>query len=414
MNILILTENYPPETNAAATRISERAAYWRAWGHEVTVITTAPNFPSGRVFEGYDNHWRFEEDMDGVRVIRVKSFIAANKGTGLRLLDFLSFMLTGFFAALKAPRPDVLVANSPQFFTAVAGWAAAKVKKVPFVFELADIWPASIVAVGAMKPSLALSLIERVELFLYRQSDVVVALTKAFKANLTGRGIDGDKIAVVPNGVDLSRYQPRPRDGDMAAEWGLEDKFVIGYIGTHGMAMGLANVLDAAERLQDVADLRFILVGDGAEREALIKDATKRKLDNVLFIPPQPKDRMPVVWSLCDVALVHLRNSPVFAEVIPSKMFEAMGMGLPILLALPEGESSAILADDQAGLHVPAEDPAALAEAACALHDDPALMDSLKANALKAAPTHTRQRQAEQFIQALEIACGKDGKAGDV
>ncbi len=409
MRILFLTENFPPETNAAATRVFERALYWVRDGHEVTVITSAPNFPQGKLHDGWQNRWHQTEMREGIRVVRVKTYIAANRGTARRTLDFLSFMATAFAAGLFEKRPDVIAATSPQFFAAVAGWALGAVRRIPFVFELGDLWPASIVAVGAMKPSLALRLFEKLELFLYRRSAAVAALTNAFKQNLVARGIPPEKIAVVINGVDLWRYAPQKRDAELAATWGLTDKFVIGYVGTHGMAHGLVNVLDAAEQLKDRDDIRFLLAGDGAERVALMEQAAQRGLDNVVFLPPQPKDMMPRVWSLCDVALVHLKDTPAFAEVIPSKMFEAMGMGLPVLMALPEGEASAILTQDGAGLHIAPEDPDALAEAVRRLADNDSLCKTLRARSLAAAPLHSRETQAKQMLVVLEAAAERRG-----
>lgn len=413
MKILFLTENFPPETNAAATRVFERACYWAKWGHDVTVITCAPNFPGGKLFAGYKNCWRQTEEMAGIKVVRVKTYIAANRGVVLRTLDFLSFMATGFAAGLGQPHPDVVAATSPQFFSAVAGWAVGAVRRIPFVFELGDLWPASIAAVGAMGRSPALKAIEALELFLYRRSASVAALTRSFKDDLVSRGIAGDKIAVVINGVDLPRYEPQARDEALAAEWGLAGKTVVGYVGTHGMAHALGNVLDAAERVRDLPDLRFVLVGGGAERDQLIAEATRRNLDNVVFIPPQPKERMPVVWSLCDVALVHLKNSPVFAGVIPSKIFEAMGMGLPVLLAAPEGEASRIVITSNAGVHVAAEDPDALAGAVRNLSENLDLRQSLAERSLAAAPLYSRERQAREMIEVLQLAAsGKGGEAG--
>ncbi len=402
MKILFLSENFPPESNAAATRVYERACYWAEWGHEVTVITSAPNFPEGRLFPGFENKWKQAETMSAIRVVRVKTFIAANRGVTQRALDFLSFMVTGFLAAVKEDRPDVIAATSPQFFTAVAGWAAGAVRNVPFVFELGDLWPASITAVGAMKKSLALSMVEKLELFLYRRSAAITALTRSFKENLVGRGIDKNKIAIVINGVDLARYAPRSRDADLAKEWGVDGKFVIGYVGTHGMAHALGNVLDTAERLKDETGVCFLLAGAGAERDALMAAAKRRQLDNVVFMPRQPKELMPAVWSLCDVALVHLKDSPVFAGVIPSKIFEAQAMGLPLLLCAPEGEASRIVLNDGAGLHVPAENPEALANAVKALSKDKETIKDFAAAARRAAPSHSRETQAREMLDVLQ------------
>ena len=208
------------------------------------------------------------------------------------------------------------------------------------MFELADLWPAAIVSVGAMRRPLPLRLLEKLELYLYRRAAAIVALSAGFKENLVARGIPAEKIAVVMNGADLTRYGPRPRDEALAQAWGLGGRFVVGYVGTLGMAHALRNVLDAAERLRDEPDITFLIVGPGAERDMLIADARRRRLGNVVFQPMQPKEKLSSVWSLCDIALAHFRDGPLFSIMLPMKMFEAMGMGLPILLAAPEGEAS--------------------------------------------------------------------------
>ena len=402
MRILFFTENFPPETNAAATRVAERARHWIAAGHEVTVITCAPNFPHGRLFPGWRNRWRQVETRDGVRVVRVKTFIAKNEGIVLRTLDFLSFMTASFVAALFERRPDIVASTSPQFFAAVGAWALSAARRLPYVFELGDLWPRSIVAVGAMRDSAGLRAMEKLELFLYRRARAVVALTQSFKDNLVARGIAAEKIFVILNGVEPELYGPRARDATLARETGIGNDFTVGYVGTHGMAHGLSNVLDAADRLRGEAGIKFLFVGPGAERERLIAEARRRALENVVFLAPQPKERMPEVWSLCDVALVHLKDSPVFAEVIPSKIFEAMGMGLPILLAAPRGEASRIVEGESAGLAVAPEDPSTLAEAVRRLAADSALRRQLAASSLAAAPNHSRAAQAAAMMRVFE------------
>lgn len=405
MHILFLTENFPPETNAAATRVFERARYWIRWGHDVTVLTSAPNFPQGKLYPGYRNHWYQAEDMDGIRVVRVKTFIAPNEGFFGRIVDFLSFMVTAFVAGLFQRRPDVVVATSPQFFAAVGGWALAGVRRRPFVFELGDLWPASIAAVGAMRDSVLLRALEHLELFLYRRSEVVIALTHAFKDDLVARGIVPDKIHVVRNGVDLPRYGRRDPDQGLREELGLNGAFVVGYIGTHGMAHALERVLEAAERLAAAPTpppVRFLFVGSGAAREGLTRLARERRLNNVVFVPAQAKSRIADYWAQCDVALVHLKDSAVFAGVIPSKIFEAMGMGLPILLAAPRGEACDIVRESGAGICIEAERPEVLAETLAGLAANPARLVGLRDASAAAAPSYSRERQAREFITVLE------------
>jgi len=273
---------------------------------------------------------------------------------------------------------------------------------VTFVFELSDLWPDSIVAVGAMKRNIALRGLEKVELFLYSRAAAVVALTGAFKENLTRRGISSEKIAVVTNGVDLSRYKPRPKDHALAAEWGIgPDDFVIGYIGTHGMAHALDNVLDTAGLLANT-NIRFLLIGAGAERERLVMEAQRRALKNVIFVPPQEKSTIPRFWSICNAALVHLKADPLFKTVIPSKIFEAMGMGLPIILASPEGEASRIVTREGIGVWVPPQDPDALSQAVLLLSQNRELLARFAEASGLAAPRHSRERQAKDMLSVLE------------
>lgn len=402
MRILFLSDNFPPETNAPATRLYDHAVRWVQAGHEVTVVTCAPNFPEGKVFPGYQNRWYAVEGWEGIRVVRVKSYITSNEGLKKRTLDYVSFMLSGFVGGLFQKKPDLIVASSPQFFAAVGGWALAAVRRKPFVFELRDLWPASIVAVGAMEESRTIRLLEKLELFLYRRARRVVAVTQAFKQDLVERGIEGNKIDVVLNGVDLARYTPMEPEAELKGQHELEGKFVVGYIGTHGMAHALDKVLEAAEALRHREDIVFMFVGAGAAKAKVELRAKELGLDNVRFVPRQPKEAMPGYWSLCDLALIPLRDTPVFEGVIPSKMFECMAMGIPVLMSLPDGEATGILRESGAGVCVPPEDPEAMADAIEAHKDDASRLELLRSNGLKAAASYSRDHQASKMLVALQ------------
>jgi glycosyltransferase involved in cell wall biosynthesis len=402
LKILFLTDNFPPEGNAPASRTYEHAVQWVKAGHAVTVITTAPNFPEGRLFEGYKNRWYSVEDMNGIRVVRVKTYITANSGFTKRTLDYLSFMLMGFLAGLIQKRPDLVVGTSPQFFTVCGAWMLSVFKWRPFVFELRDLWPASIKAVGAMDESRVIRMLEHLEMFLYRKAAVIVSVTNSFKTELIARGIESDKIEVVINGVDLERYTPREKDQAMASKFGLEDKFVVGYIGTHGMAHALHRVLETADLMRAHKDIVFLLVGSGARREALVAQAAEMGLDNVCFVSRQSKQDMPAVWSLCDISLIQLKDDPLFRSVIPSKIFESMGMGLPIILALPKGEASGIIQKSGAGVAIPPEQPQVLADTVLRLFENRDELDALANASLAAAPGHSRGKQAQRMLEIFE------------
>ena len=407
MKILFLSDNFPPEINAPATRTYEHAVEWARAGHEVTVITTAPNFPEGRLFDGYRNAWRTSERMGAIRVIRVKTYITANEGFIKRTLDYLSFMVMGGLAALFHPRPDVIVTTSPQFFCAMAGWGVTRVRKLPWVFELRDLWPASIVAVGAMKENWVIRWLERIELKMYGDADAVVSVTHAFKDDLARRGIDPGKIEAVLNGVDLSRYRPIPKDEALLDEFDLREKFVVGYVGTHGMAHALDKVADAATILRDHSGIVFLFAGAGAKRAELEETVRVRKLANVRLIPSQPKALMPRLWSVHDLALIPLRNQELFTTVIPSKIFEAMAMGMPVLVSVPAGEATRLVEATGCGFLVPPEDPQAMADAILRLEENPEERARYRAAGLAAAPRYSRDKQAALMLHVLEKACGK-------
>jgi len=409
VRILFLSDNFLPEVNAPATRLYEHAIRWVRAGHEVTVITCAPNFPEGKLFAGYRNAWRQVEMLDGIRVVRVKTYITANEGFLRRTLDYVSFMLMATVMSIFERRPDVVVATSPQFFCAIAGWMVSVMKRRPFIFELRDLWPASIIAVGAMKKSLVIRLLEKLELFLYRRATCIVSVTEAFREDLVSRGIPREKIEVVLNGVDLGRYGVRPRDAELAREFGLGGKFVAGYIGTHGMAHALPKVLEAAERLLHREEIVFLFAGAGAERARVEQIVAERGLRNVRLVPRQPKERMPVLWSLCDLSIVPLRNTPVFATVIPSKIFESMGMGVPILISLPEGEATGIIRRTGAGVCLPPEDPEAMAEAIAHLANNPDELARLRDRARSSAQQFSRDVLAERMLDVLVATASSGG-----
>jgi len=411
MNILFLTDNFPPETNAPATRTYEHARTWVAAGHQVTVLANVPNFPTGRVFPGYRNRLWQRETMDGINVVRVWTYVTANEGFLRRSLDYFSFAVTGVIGGLFLPRPDVIVATSPQIFTALAGCILAGIRRRPFVFELRDLWPDSIVAVGAMREGVLLRRLRHLEYWLYGRAARIVSVTKAFKRILVANGVPQEKITIVRNGVDLEAFVPGPKPPELERSLKLGGKFVAAYVGTIGMAHGLEVLLSAAERLKDRPNLAVLLVGTGAERVKLETDAQRRGLENIVFVGPVDKVEVKRYWRLCDVALVLLKDLPLFTHVIPSKMFEAMGTGRPIILGV-RGESQELLGEAEAGIAIPPETSSALAEALAKLMDNPSLCSGMgNAGRRFVEKAFDRQRLAADMLKVLQDVVNEAGAA---
>ena len=404
MRLLFISNYFPPEVNAPATRLYEHARLWTKAGHDVDVMTSVPNFPEGQVYEGYRNRYA-EEQIDGIDVVRVPMYVAENKGTLKRTLSYISFMLSCLlFSPRIRRRPDVIVATSPQFFAAIGGYVMARLFRVPFVLEVRDLWPESIVAVGAVRRNALIRFFERIERYLYHHSDHIVVVTHAFQRHIEERGVASEKISVLKNGFDLQALCEPLDEAQMSRmrrELGLEGKFVASYIGTIGMAHGVEVMLEAAQRCAD-PDVVFMVVGTGAEREKLVARQAELQLPNLRIVEKQPKQLVPYLLALSDVSVVHLKDSPLFRTVIPSKIFEAMAMKKPIVLGV-EGETREIIEEAGAGIPIRPEDAGALVEAVTRLRNDRALYERMGESGLAYVRRHHDRRDlAERYWEILE------------
>ncbi|WP_299430971.1 glycosyltransferase family 4 protein [uncultured Maribacter sp.] len=339
MKLLFLTDNFPPEFNAPATRTYEHCKEWVKEGVEVTVITCAPNFPEGKLFKGYKNKLYQTEILDGIKVIRVWSYISANKGFLKRILDFLSYMLASFLVGLFI-KTDLIVATSPQFFTAISGRWLAFWKRKRWVMEVRDLWPESVKAVGAMSNKPIFLFFEYLELKMYKSAWKIITVTDSFKTQLINdRGIKQTKIEVVKNGINAEMFSPIPKNEKLIKELNLKDKFVIGYIGTHGMAHKLDFIIESAKKIKN-KEIHFIFLGTGAEKEKLM--TISKGLSNVTMLSAVEKKKVKQYISVLDVGLVNLKKCKTFESVLPSKIFELAGMHKPILLGV-EGEAKELV-----------------------------------------------------------------------
>jgi glycosyltransferase involved in cell wall biosynthesis len=401
MKILFLTDNFPPEVNAPAYRTYEHCKEWVRQGAEVTVITCVPNFPRGEVYEGYQNKWRQTEQIDGIRVIRVWSYLAANKRFTKRMLDFLSFGVTAFLHGLFI-KTDLIVATSPQLFTALAGHFLSVFKRTPWVMEVRDLWPESIKAVGVMQEEdWKYQFLKWMEYKLYTSAAKIVVVTDTFKQYITQMGIDKQKIAIVKNGIDLSNV---PQQSDLAKSRllpDLADKFVVGYIGTHGMAHELTFILDCAKDSRIDKRIHFLFIGDGARKKSLLIQRKRDNLQNVTMLDSVPKSEIYHYISLLDVSLINLKKSDTFKTVIPSKIFENAAMQKPILLGV-EGEAKAIIEQYEAGLAFEPENKEDFITQLSRLYNDTALYRNCQEGGLQLATDFDRIQLAQNMLTHLQ------------
>ncbi|WP_340645153.1 glycosyltransferase family 4 protein [Phenylobacterium sp.] len=402
MRILFLSHYYPPESNAPANRVSELAGEWAALGHDVTVVTCTPSHPGGRPYPGYGNPLLYTETLDGVEVIRLGTFLAANQGTIRRSLNYLSFLAAVVLNLPRLPKADVVISTSPQFFAGLSGAIVAKAKRSPFILEIRDIWPESASAVAALKKGLAFRVLETIEAWAYGVADQVVAVSPAFVEHISKRGKLRRPVAIVENGVNLNLFDGQTQENDFRARHGLEGKIVFGYVGTHGMAHNLETLLRAAELTRDDPEIAYLMAGSGAQRSKLVALRDELGLTNVVMLDHQPRSEMPTIWSNTDVSLVLLRRSPLFHRVIPSKMFEAMAMSRPIILAV-DGQARAILEAGDCGIFVEPEDPEALATTVRRLSADIGLRSRLGANGKSfVRANYNRRVLAERYLRIIE------------
>ncbi|MBI3947194.1 MAG: glycosyltransferase family 4 protein [Armatimonadetes bacterium] len=415
MNVLFVSNYFPPEVNAPAVRLHDHARLWVEEGGHIEVLTAVPNFPEGVVYKGYRNRLTREE-IDGIPVTRVPVYLAENRGRLKRALSYASFMLSAIRHHRRVRRrPDVVAATSPQLLVGAAGYVISRLRRVPFVLEIRDLWPESIVAVGAMHPNLIIRTLERLGDFLYHKADRIVVVTDSFKRILAARGIDAGKIVVLKNGVvpgDLNQPPDPEALADLRRRHDLEGKFVAAYVGTIGMAHRADILLEAARLCRD-PDIVFMVIGAGAARAELEARASALQLPNFRLIEKQPREVIRHYLNLMDVSVIHLRDDPVFRAVLPSKLFEAMITGKPMVLGVL-GEAKEVLEEADAGIAVPPEDAAAIVAAVTRLRDSRELYRRMSRSGRRyVVERHDRATIARRYWALFEeVNAEAEGRVG--
>lgn len=392
---------------APAARVAELARLWTEAGHEVTVLTGFPNHPTGVVRREYRNKmWRLvcREQSNGVKVVRTWLLPLPNRKPYERILNYSSFAVSVASTGMFLSPPDVVIATSPQLLVGLAGWWLARWKQVPFILEVRDLWPESLAALGVgNENSLLYGALQRIAAFLYRACDRIVVVTPAFEEHLVANWrVPREKISVVENGVDIDLFKPRAEAAEIRAVLQAENKFVVSYIGTMGMAHGLETMLGAAFRLQGSApEILFLFLGEGAEKERIVSAAHDRGLMNVRFIAQQPRPRIPAYISASDVCVVPLRKSALFRTVLPTKLLEFMSCARPVIVGV-DGLARKIVQDASAGIFVEPENASELANAILQLATNSELCGMLGRNGRRyILQKLTRRQTAEAYLRVL-------------
>ena len=407
MKILYVSQYFFPEMGAPAARAAELSRHWARMGHVVTVLTGFPNHPTGVVPEDWRSRFhrlRYTETLDGVRVVRTWLWPLPNRKAHERIRNYASFSISAAVSGLALHKPDVIIATSPQLLCALSGWWLAWWKRVPFVFEVRDLWPESLAAVGAgSEGTLLHRTLAAIAGFLYRRADRIVVVSPAFKDHLIRYwDVPAAKISIVENGVETDRFRLDPAAMEVRKQLKLEDRFLICYIGTMGNAHGLETLIAAAEELQTaLPSAMFLLIGEGAEKERIVGLAVARGLTNIHFLGQQLRERIPAYVSAADLCLVMLKKTALFKTVIPTKLLEYMACERPVIVAV-DGQARQIVEEAGAGVFVEPEKRKALVKAILDLAEDPEHRRQMGASGRQYIVNKcSREKSAQDYITVL-------------
>jgi len=397
---------------APSARAAELSRHWARMGHDVTVLTGFPNHPTGVVPEEWRSRLHrlyYRGDVDGVHVVRTWLWPLPNRKAHERIRNYVSFWASAAISGLGLQKPDVVIATSPQLLCALAGWWVAFWKRVPFVFEVRDLWPESLAAVGVGSENTLLHrMLGVIAGFLYRRADRIVVVTPAFQQHLMRYwNVPPPKISIVENGVETDLFRLDPGTAEIRKQLNLEGRFLICYIGTIGNAHGLETLITAAEKLQtSLPNATFLLIGEGAEKQRIMEFAAARALNNVQFLGQQPRERIPAYVSTADLCLVMLKKTELFKTVIPTKLLEYMACERPVVVAV-DGQARQIVEEAEAGVFVEPENSDALVDAILDLAADPQRCRSMGMRAREYIISKlSRARTAQTYVAVLDQVIG--------
>ena len=408
MHIMLMAQCYAPENVSAAVLITELATDLVRRGHRVSMVTGAPNYPYGRVFEGYRNGLYSSEMFNGVHVIRTWSYISPAKTFVPRLLHYGTYSATAFYGGLVAGKPDVLMSFSPPLPLGLSAWLLSRLWRVPWVLQIEDLYPDAAVAAGVLVNKRIINFFSAMEQFLYQRAHRISIISESFRGTLLGKGVPASKMEVIPIWADPNQIMPLPKQNSFRHRHGLDDKFVVMYAGNIGLTSCLEDLLDAAEILKNEPDIQFVIVGEGVKKEMLEAEALTRRLTNVLFLPYQPREVFPEMLAAADVGVVTL-NAGAMSSSLPSKIFNHMASARSILSISPaESEQARIVQEANCGQNVTPESPERLADVIRLLKtDESALTQIGQHGRVYLEKYHTRDRCVGLYESMFMSLCNR-------
>ncbi|OGG38297.1 hypothetical protein A3I34_01375 [Candidatus Jorgensenbacteria bacterium RIFCSPLOWO2_02_FULL_45_12] len=402
MRLLIISQFFPPETNAAAHRIgflAEKLSENK--DNDVTVICEPPNYPKGVLFDGYKNSLFSAEKKGNITIIRSWVRITARRDFINRIVTYFSFFFSGLLAGTRVPKPDVVFASAPPLPVLFSGFIISKLRGVSLVSEVRDIWPDSVVAVGMMKKGVLFKILESCEKTVYRGSSAVIVNADGIRRRLIkDKGVSPEKTVVIRNGADLDLFSGAPNPNIIDEQYGTKNKFVVLFSGLIGLAQSPEVVIRAAELLRGEEDVVFMLVGEGVLKKQSEETAKQFGLKNVIFAGERPRSDMPMFCARAGVGLATYKKSDLFRDVIPSKIYDYMGAGIPVIINL-EGEGSRLVKEAECGLVAEEENPESLAEKIMEIKNNSARARDMGARGRKYAEKHLNKAKLAAKLEKI-------------
>lgn len=389
MRVMLMGQHYAPEEISGSVLGTELATDLTKMGYEVAFVTCAPNYPTGKVYPGYRNRLLSRETTDGVKVIRTWSYISPHKSFWHRILNYGSFSVTALFGGMAAGRPDILLSFSPPLPLCVAAWLLSRLWRIPWILNVEDIYPEIAVVTGVLRNRPAIAFFSAMERFFYRKATHIQVLSEGFRQNLLAKGVPPEKLSITPVWADPDGVRPMPKENAFREQHGLSGKFVVMYAGNFGYNSSLEDVIEAADLMKTEKDIRFVLIGEGVKKEELISLVEHKALKNLVILPFQPRSAYEAMMAAADISLVTL-SPDAHHTSLPSKTFNIMSSGRPILVVTPENSEIANLVQDaHCGIAISPGRPAELAQAILDLKKDVPRLAAMGANG--------RQRLEEQY-----------------